>query len=226
MDEFDFKEEQQPRKRSGFGAAIWNCGSLFFFFAAIAVGIFFLVIFLNPQSEFNPLPPVAQAPTEPPTATATEVLLTTPTETPTSTPEPPTATPTVDEPGGTFGIQDGSPAALDSTVFHPELGCSFMGIAGQAFGLDGNPVSGMQIHVTGTLNGEAVDKVGVTGAATQFGAGSYYEVQLASTPVASENTLNITLLDTSGVPVSSLFTFSTTDSCQSNLILVNFAEQP
>jgi hypothetical protein len=26
--------------------------------------------------------------------------------------------------------------------------------------------------------------------------------------------------------VSSLFTFSTTDSCQSNLILVNFSEQP
>lgn len=223
MDEFDFKEEA-PRKRSGFGAAIWNCATLFFFLAALVLGVFFLVLFLNPKSEFNPLPPASQVESTS-VPVATEVVSPQPTETPTSTPDIPTATPTEDQPGGFFGIQNGSPAALDSTVFHPEAGCEFMGVAGQAFDLNGAPITGLQVHISGSLGDQPMDKLAVTGAATQFGAGAYYEIQLADRPVASVNTLQIALLDGNGAPVSNLYTFSTTDSCQANLIFVNFAEQ-
>jgi hypothetical protein len=227
MDEFDFKEEK-PKAGSKVGPAIWNCASMIFFFGALAVALFFLVLFLNPQSEFNPFPPAAVAPTEAAadTATATTFVEVTPTETATNTPKPPTATPTIDEAGGFFGIQEGSPAAQDSSIFHPEMACDYLGIAGQAFDLNGVPVSGLQVHVGGTLNGEPVDKVGLTGAATQFGAGSYYEVQLASSAVASENTLQVTLLNAEGGPVSNVFTFSTTASCQANINFIKFAEQP
>ena len=66
MDEFDFKEVK-PRKPSKVGAAIWNCGSLFFFLGAIAAVAFIILLFLNPFSEFNPLPPIP--PTDIPTNT-------------------------------------------------------------------------------------------------------------------------------------------------------------
>jgi len=216
MDEFDFKEVK-PRKPSKVGAAIWNCGSLFFFLGAIAAVAFIILLFLNPFSEFNPLPPI------PPTDIPTNTPVASPTETPTATVEP-TLTPTAEEAGSFFQIQEGSPVAMDSTIFHPELACNFMGVAGQAFGLDGIPISGLQVHVTGTLSDQSIDKIGLTGAATQYGSGAYYEIQVASQPIASNNTLQITLLNDNDAPISESFVFSTTDDCQESLVMINFSE--
>jgi hypothetical protein len=218
-DEFDFKEEK-PKKRSKLGAAFWNCGSLFFFLATLAAAGFMVLLFMNPFSEFNPLPPIP--PTAIPSSTPTLAPVT-PTETATATPEP-SATATVDVAGGFFQIQEGSPALLDSTIFHPELACNFQGVAGQAFDLNGNPVSGLHVQVTGTLGEVTIDKIGLTGAATQYGAGAYYEVQLGTQPIASETTLQVTLLNASGGPISTPFLFSTTASCQENLVIINFSE--
>lgn len=219
MDEFDFKEEK-PKTPVKIGAAFWNCGSLVFFLGAIAAAAFIILLFLNPFSGFNPLPPIP--PTALPTNTATPAPET-PTETPTATLEP-SATPTVDVAGGFFRVQEGSPVSLDSTVFHPELACNFMGLAGQAFGLDGTPITGLQVHVTGTLDGQPVDKIGLTGAATHYGSGAYYEVQLGTTPVASDNTLQVTLLNAGGAAISEPFSLSTAASCQENLMMLNFSE--
>lgn len=222
MDEFDFKEDQ-PKKGFKIGAAFWNCGSLVLFIAALALAGFFALLFLDPQSGLNPFPP--------PPATATEAATSTP------TPEIATATatleatstatlePTAEPLSQSFVIQDGSPAPLDASVFHPELGCNFMGIAGQVFGADGAPIADLQVQVTGTLGEETIDKIGVTGAATQFGSGAYYEVQLANTPIVSDNTLQVTVQNAGGQVLSAPFTFSTTDSCQANLILINFVEE-
>ena len=227
MDEFDFKEEKTAK---GFrpGSALLNCGSLFLFLSAVVVGGFVVLLFFNPQSGFNPFPPAAatatQAATNTPTATAE--IISSPTETPTATAEPPTPTSTVDQIGGFFELQAGSPSRLDSSVFHPELGCDFMGVAGQAFNLDGAPIADLRVHVSGTLGTESVDKFGLTGAATQYGAGEYYEIQLANQPVASDSTLQVTLLDAAGQAISDSYSFSTTASCQENLIMVNFVEQP
>lgn len=219
MDEFDFKEEK-TKKPSKLGAAFWNCGSLVFFLGAIAAAAFIALLFLNPFSEFNPFPPVP--PTEIPSSTPA-LAPATPTEAPTATLTP-TATPTVDIAGGVFQIQEGSPVAMDSTIFHPELACNFMGIAGQAFSLDGTPITALQVHVTGTLGDQAIDKIGLTGAATQYGSGAYYEIQLGPQPIASDNTLQVTLLNASGGPISDPFSFSTSASCQENLVIINFSE--
>lgn len=223
MDEFDFKEEKTG-KPSKFGAAFWNCGSLFFFLGALAAAAFIILLFLNPFSEFNPFPPVP--PTAIPSSTPTvEAATATLTETSTATPEP-SATPTVDEAAGFFQIQQGSPAYLDSTIFHPELGCNFMGVAGQAFSLEGTPITDLQVHVAGTLGDQTIDKLGLTGAATQYGGGAYYEVQLGTQPIASDNTLQVTLLFPDGGPASDPFSFTTTASCQENLVMINFSEMP
>ena len=227
MDEFDFNEEQ-TKKGFRFGPALLNCGTLLLFIGALLVGGLFILIFLDPQSEINPFPPALAAATQPVngTPTATEEISSTPAATPTATAEPPSPTPTAEEVGEFFGIQEGSPIAMDSSVFHPELGCDFMGVAGQAFNLDGAPIADLSVHVSGTLGTESVDKLGLTGAATQYGAGEYYEVQLANQPVASESTLQVTLLDASGQAVSDAFSFNTTASCQENLVMINFVEQP
>jgi hypothetical protein len=228
MDEFDFKEEK-TRKPTRFGAAFLNCASLAFLISALALGAFFAFLFLNPQSELNPFPPgAATAATATQAATSTptlEIATATPTPTFTATPEP-TLTATAQELGRSFGLQEGSPAALDASVFHPELGCNFMGVAGQVFGLDGVPIADLEVVVNGTLNGEAINKTGVTGAATQYGSGAYYEIQLSNQPIASDGTLQITVKMADGQPLSNPFAFNTTASCEENLVMINFAEQP
>lgn len=223
MDEFDFKEDKpagQPRK---FGSALLNLGSLITLVATLCAGGYFTQIFLDPQSDLNPLPPYTSVPTL--AATQTSIL---PTAEPTLADVEPTATlePTATVPVITYGIQEGSPAALDAAVFRPELACNFMGVFGQAFGLDGAPLTGLRVQVTGTLNGEPVDKLGLTGAASQYGSGAYYEIQLANAPVASDNSLSIVLLDESGQTLSNPVSFSTSSECQQNLILINFKQQP
>jgi hypothetical protein len=225
MDEFDFKEDKPAKKSRKFGAAIWNLASTLLVLATLCIGAFFVFLFLNPQSQFNPLPPVTNTPAV--AATQTSILPTAeatlePTATPTATPEP-TSTP---EPITMFGIQEGSPVALDASVFHPELACNFMGVAGQAFGLDDAPITGLRVQVTGTLNGEAVDKLGLTGAATQYGPGAYYEIQLADAPSASEGTLQIAVFNEAGQNVTAATAFSTFADCTQNLILINFKQLP
>jgi len=223
MDEFDFKEEKPPSKRK-FGSALFNVGSLLALVASLCSGGFFLQLFLDPDSEWNPLPPVT-ATIEP---TQTSVL-------PTATPEPtlaptlaPTATlePTATVPALIYRLQDGSPAYLEAALFRPEQACNFMGVFGLVFGLDDVPLAGLRVQVTGTLNGQPVDKLGLTGAATQYGPGAYYEIQLANAPVASENQLQIVLLNADGQPLSSPASFSTRAECNQNLIMLNFKQQP
>ncbi|MGH2582113.1 MAG: hypothetical protein ACRDFQ_04370 [Anaerolineales bacterium] len=216
LDEFDFREEQakQPGK---FGPVVLNLASLITLLASLCAGGYATQIFLDPQSSLNPFPPAAtsipSATPEPPT----------PEPTPTFTLEP---SPTVDETGGFFQIQSGSPIALDSSIFYPELACNFLGVHGQVFGLDFAPIANLRVRVTGTLNGQAIDTVGLTGTATQYGSGAYYEIRLGEAPVASNNELQIVVEDKAGTSVSTPISFSTFDSCQQNLIQINFSEQP
>jgi hypothetical protein len=56
MDEFDFVEKK-PKRRFRLGAALLNLISLGILVATIALGAYYVLIFLDPQSEFNPFPP-------------------------------------------------------------------------------------------------------------------------------------------------------------------------
>lgn len=225
MDEFDFLDEK-PKSQSKFGAAIWNVLSTLLAVASLCVGGLFTQIFLDPGSDLNPLPPVTATTTQAPASetpagpTGTPTITLAPSETPTVSP-----TPTY-EPGSRYNIQEGSPTALDASVFHPEAACNFSGIAGQAFGLDEAPVAGLRVLVTGTWNGESIDKVGLTGAASAYGSGSYYEVVLGDQAIASDDTLNIVLLNPGGEPISDVYSFDTYASCEQNLVLINFSALP
>lgn len=224
MDEFDFKEEKPRGPKRKLGSAALNLGSLLALLASLCSGGYFLQLFLDPESEWNPLPPVTAtiAPTQTslvPTATLEPTLA--PTLEPTAT-----LVPTATVPAAVYQLQDGSPAYLEAALFRPEQACNFMGVFGLVFGLDDVPLAGLRVQVTGTLNGEPVDKLGLTGAATQYGPGAYYEIQLANAPVATDGALQIVLLNEAGQPLSSPVSFSTRAECNQNLVMLNFKQQP
>jgi len=242
MDEFDFIEPKPKKKNfiQRFVLAIINLMTFGVVLTTLAAGAYFVFVFLNPFSEFNILPPVQAAQAAEPTATQEVAVLEEPTATlePTATEEPtatsePTATdipttPTVTPtrvPGSYYEIQEGSPAYLDSSVFHPDLECNFLGLAGQVFGLDDAPIPGVFVQVTGDLEGESIEKVGLTGTATHYGNGSYYEIQLSETPSDTQG-LSVVLITEDGEQISDPFIFNTKSACDSNLVLINFKAQP
>jgi hypothetical protein len=210
------------------------------------------MVFNNPYLALNPFPP--QTPLSPEQATAlaggtpTNTVVFPPTWTPTSSPEPtatqtpsptptivdtptmivilPTATITPTEPVGgyPFDVREGSPTAI-SNIYHPELGCNWMGVGGQVVDMSNGSVTGMIIRLGGRLPGISIPEhlMSLTGVALNYGR-SGYEFTLADHPVASRNSLWVQLLDQAGVPLSKKVYFDTFDSCDKNLIIIDFKQ--
>ena len=68
-----------------------------------------------------------------------------------------------------FFIQEGSPLAMMSWIY----GCNWMGIAGQVF-YDGLPVEDIIVEIGGSLDGEEVMGLGITGLAADYGSHTGY----------------------------------------------------
>lgn len=255
MDAFEFIDEEvkKPKKPKrklniSFGALIWNLGTLYFLVSAICVSGVFVSVFMNPYSGLNPWPPPTPTafggPTAPPptptdfagppptptflptsteftAATATSEFNPTPTNSGLNTPTP-TVLSDSDFP---YQLQEGSPTYLSSAIYHADLGCSFLGVGGQAFQLNASPVLGFAVQLTGTVNGVPIDDLAFTGAATLIGLGGY-ELTIAAAPFDSVEQLQVQLLDQQGLPLSPLIVFDTFDDCDKNMILINFVEVP
>lgn len=161
--------------------------------------------------------PVATLTTSPPSATieSTQSPIATSTPHPTGTP---TNTPT---PPPDFILQLGSPRAIPN-VFRPELGCNWMGIAGQVFGPDESPLLNIVVEVGGALAGEPYMGLGMTGSTPFFGIGGF-EVTLADHPLATHGTLWVELYGLDGQILTERIYFDTYDSCEQNLIIMNFS---
>jgi hypothetical protein len=244
-----------PTPRGGglnIGRLILNAATVIVLLITAYVGIRFVLIFLNPQSSFNPYPPPTLPPTlGPPTPTNTPAIML-PTEIPqTSTPRPlptiaPTATDTPEptatldatleatlevtpeespaataESGAQFELQTGSP-----TYIPDERGCEHMGVGGKVYDLQGAPIVGLAVRVSGELAGAPVGPLDtLTGsAADRFGFGGYY-FELSDTPTASEDTILVQVLDSSsGLELSEQIPLTTYDNCDQNLVFVNWAQ--
>lgn len=149
-----------------------------------------------------------------------------PTTTPTFTPVPPTATPTqtptpivIVYP---YNVQLGSPVYLTNFA-HPDLGCNWMGVAGQVFNKHGDVVNNLVVEVYGKLGNQDILRLTLTGMTNTYGPGSY-EIMLSSTPIPSKNTLFIHLYDLEGNLLTKPMPFETYGDCDKNLILINFNE--
>jgi hypothetical protein len=248
--EYDFDDSPRTSRRTS--AAIWNLLTILVLLAAACFAGLFLMIFINPQSGFNPFPPPTlpaalafpsatptspivlpptwtPVPTQEPTATFTPRPTATlpPTDTPFSlvTPEAGTTTPEAASGGVSFVLQSGSPVAI-ANIAHPEQGCNWMGVTGQVFDMKDSPIQGQQVQLGGYLVGSPLPSgfmLTLTGLAPQYGAG-YYEFTLADHPIASNGTLWIQLLDQAGLPMSEKIQFDTFNDCEKNLIVINFRQ--
>ena len=242
-DVFDYYDENDERSaKQQRGALVWNILTVVVLLTALCLVGLFLMIFLNPQSSLNPYPPAALPtliPTNTVTPTSSVLLPATWTPTP---PPPPTSTPfpeptytltpvgqqptaeTTRDPGEDmpFVMQEGNPQYIPN-IYHPDAGCDWMGVGGQVIGLDGGAVLYLSIKLGGSLNGEAVEMVTISGTAPQYGQAGY-EFKLGDEPLDSFQNLYVELLDQADLPLSEKYYFDTFDDCDKNLILINFKQ--
>jgi hypothetical protein len=248
MDSYKF-DDLPPEKASRPGL-VWNILTGVVVLMTVCMGVYFLVLLVNPYLPINPLAPPAPtkafetltptlAPlTLPPTWTPTVTAEPTATRErpPTFTPFPsptPLMLPTVSSgftstpepkptptPKATSMPFTVSVSALESAPING-IGCNWLGVAGNAEDLNGSPLLFLTVKVSGQLGEKAIDSLTVTGTAPKYGQGGF-EFTLSNVPTNSENTIWIQLFDQAGLPLSDQVYFSTFDDCKKNLVLVRF----
>jgi hypothetical protein len=246
-DVFDYIDEQDATRGSDRSGLIWNLLTILVLLTTFVIAGLFITFFINPNIGINPFPP----PTMPvrnelPTPTPTPKSVLPPTWTPefvpiatqTDLPQPTfTPQPTDDNQGDAdedddqiivgdmpVVLQEGSPAYIPSRPFHADLGCNWMGVAGQVYAVNGAPVQGLIVEVGGLLGGKRIGDptlIQATGLATAYGPGGF-EIKLADEPIESSSTLWIQVLDQAGLPLSEKVYFNTFEDCEQNLIIISF----
>lgn len=244
MGAFELKDRRSSSRR--LLTAFWNLLTVLVLLMTCCIALVVIIIYFDPYTSLNLFPPptpiqAAQMPTLtptplqilPPTWTSSPTNTPRPTVTPTFTPtSTPTTTPTITEiPTPTplppemvlYALSPGSPKAMASTAFYPDLGCKWAGVAGQIFDANGQavPPASVLVVVGGVLNGEAIELLSLSGTAPQYGL-SGYEVVLGDVPIASQGSLYIQLFDPQGQPLTDRIYFDTYGACEQNLILINF----
>jgi hypothetical protein len=240
-EDFDFDGTQS--KRSGAPMQIWDMLSLLVLVLTVCLVGYFAMIFFNPASSLNPLPPGGGLFGDPlptftvtplqlePTWTASPTLALTPSETPrpTITPiptntsfslVPPTKTPKPTRtPRAPFTAV--SVSQVESTIIHPELTCNWAGIGGTVVDANNSPVIGTVIVLRGTLSGSTVEQQTVSGINKEYGP-SGFEFVIGSAPVASNKTLYVQLVDQQNIPLSDPVQITTSAECGKNLVMIRF----
>jgi hypothetical protein len=148
---------------------------------------------------------VDDEPTQTPTIAATEIVEIKPTPTQTI-----------------LGVQIGSPVGFPNFA-HPDLGCQWMGLAGQIFDADDLPMDDLVVEVGGTLDGKPIFGLAVTGESTGYGPGGY-EIKLGDVPIASNGSIWVQVFDLDGIALTSQTYFPTYGDCEKNVILMNFIQ--
>ena len=113
--------------------------------------------------------------------------------------------------------------AIESTIFKPNYGCEWSGVAGQVFDLQGRPVMGVRVWLRGTYNYQYIDILSLTLESSPYGP-SGFEFTLGDEPVDSFGNLSIQLLDQANIPISDRIYFDTFADCSKNLIIMNFKQ--
>lgn len=168
----------------------------------------------------QPEPTSTLAPTSMPEPTATTELTLAPTATSTLEPTPTsTAVP--------FTLQMPDFYYLQAFT-HPDLGCNWLGVAGQVFNKDGVVQKDLVIRAGGTINGLAVVEEMTMPLADQevdqaYGPGGY-EITLANGVADSADEVWVQVFSLEGDELSEQVFLTTFADCQKNLILLNFVE--
>ncbi|HAF62759.1 MAG TPA: hypothetical protein DCK95_10610 [Anaerolineaceae bacterium] len=176
-------------------------------------------------------------PTSTPQATSTESIRTvaatattsiTPSATQTATLKPtetsiPTAT--ISPMPLPYKLQSETPLYLQNFV-HPDSGCGWMGVGGQVFSKEGEPVANLVVWIRGLIDNQPYEVVTLTGtsAGDSYGKAGF-EAFLSSKPVTTSGIFSIQILDLNGTMLSEQVFFNTSAQCDQNLIIINFVEE-
>jgi hypothetical protein len=235
--DFDKPKPETPKLE------IWDVLSILVLLMTCCIAAYFGLIFVNPTSALNPLPPVLVDPYALPTPTITPLMLeptwtatVTPIQSPTATLAPtftPIPSPTL------FSLTPASPTptitstpkapfsatvnALQSDAI-PHLqaqACNWQGVGGSVVDANNSDIVGMVIRLVGTYNGKTVNITTVSGISTDYGR-SGFEFVLGTAPISSRGDLYLQLLDQAGLPLSENVYIDTYNDCKKNLVLVRF----
>jgi hypothetical protein len=237
---FDFEVDEEPVKEPGPRFNVLDLFTILALLTAAFMAAFMAYVFFFPHTSLNPLKPRIPTPFNFPTATITPLQLEatwTPTvvfatDTPTLAPTitlmpsptsislvPPTKTPPASAtPRAPYGA---TITPIESTIIHPEEGCGWFGIGGSVVDSSNAPVLYMTLRLTGSINGEPVEKLTVSGTALDYGQ-SGFEFELGNSPVASNHLLTLQLFNQAGERQADDIPIVTYDDCKKNLILVRF----
>jgi len=237
---FDFEDDHEYVERRGPRLNVLDLISVVVLLTAGAAAAFMLYLFFFPHAAINPLKPKIPTPFSFPTATITPLQLEatwTPTisfatDTPTLAPTitlmpsstplslvPPTKTPPASAtPRAPYGA---TVTPIESTIIHPELGCGWFGVGGSVVDSSNAPVLYMTIRLSGSVNGQPVEKLTVSGTAPDYGQ-SGFELELGKAPVASSKLLLLQLFNQAGEKQADDIPIVTYNDCSKNLILVRF----
>jgi len=121
-----------------------------------------------------------------------------------------------------FILQSVSPVYIKNFGY-PDKGCNWMGVAGQVFDTNGNPIKNIVVVIKGQLGEKTINSVVLTGLkeANIYGPGGY-EIVLNDNVIGSIKSLSIHLDNLNGNILSSEIEFDTFTDCNKNLIIINF----
>jgi len=243
MSNYNYKEPRARKKKSS-RLQLWDLLSMFTLIVALCVGLYFVAIFLMPNSAFNPFPPAPPNLNLPPQPTITAIQLQpTWTLTPANVTETPTLLPTFTlQPSPTIvslvtpsitPLPTKTPKApfsatikyIDSTIIHPEFACNWQGVGGTIVDTNNADMLYFTVRLVGFYNSKTKNEIQVSGISTSYGK-SGYEFTLGTVPTSSKGQLYIQILDQTGLPLSDNVYIDTFNECSKNLALVRFKKNP
>src|SRR5574341_152924 len=238
--DFDAKEQVNSQRAS---LEMWDILPILVLVITACLGLYFLLIFVNPSSSFNIFPPGSRRSMTPTlTVTPLQPLMAwtaspphedTPSDT--SRPDltvlltniPFTLDPPTETPGPTstpeVPFSASSVTAVRST-FIPhlqDLGCDWFGVGGTVDDINNSPIVGIVVRLAGTLSGDHIELTTVSGVSPDYGKAGY-EFVLGNIPLVTNNEMYVQLLDGTGLPLSEKIFLTTSTDCERNLILVRF----
>jgi hypothetical protein len=104
--------------------------------------------------------------------------------------------------------------------FANTAGCDWMGIGGQAFARNGEPLAGLVVH----LEGGGLRREALTGSKLAYGPGGY-EIQLGDHLAATTGVYRLQLRGVHSQPLSDWIPVDTFADCSRNLLVLNFVQK-
>jgi hypothetical protein len=209
----------QPTVRTSSGGkqVMANLLTVVFLLGTIGMIGLIAIITMNPNTPLNPFPPFT-----PPPIVITATFLP-PTNTPPGTVAPTaTFTPLPVDSGNAALTQFNFALASEQPVYAPnanDKGCNWSSIAGTVTDGKGTALDGYRVRI----KGNGVDETVFSGATLTFGAGGF-ELFLNGTPQAQ--TYTVQLSDPQSHPLSAEYTVTTKASCDQNVAVLQFVQQP